>query len=94
MPTAASYFTRIEGGGYLPLDGPRNGERLPAFHQLDLRVDRRWVLRRAVASVYLDIQNVYNRQNGEAWNYSFDYRMRALTTGLPIIPSLGTRIEF
>ncbi|MCA9659730.1 MAG: energy transducer TonB, partial [Myxococcales bacterium] len=83
-----------EGGGYLPLDGPRNGERLPAFHQLDLRVDRRWVLRRAVASVYLDIQNVYNRQNGEAWNYSFDYRMRALTTGLPIIPSLGTRIEF
>lgn len=83
-----------ESGGYLPLDGPRNGERLPTFHQLDLRLDKRWVLRRAITSVYLDVQNVYNRQNGEAWNYSFDYRSRALTTGLPIIPSLGTRIEF
>ena len=83
-----------QGGGYLPLDGPRNGERLPAFHQLDLRVDKRWTLRRAIASVYLDVQNVYNRQNGEAWNYSFNFQQRALTTGLPIIPSLGTRIEF
>ncbi len=83
-----------ESGGYLPLDGPRNGDRLPTFHQLDLRLDKRWILRRAIASVYLDVQNVYNRQNGEAWNYSFDYRSRALTTGLPIIPSLGTRVEF
>ncbi|MCB9704850.1 MAG: TonB-dependent receptor [Myxococcales bacterium] len=81
-------------GGYLPLDGPRNGDRLPAFHQLDLRVDKRWILRRMLMALYLDVQNVYNRQNGEAWNYSFDYRQRALTTGLPIIPSLGTKIEF
>ncbi len=81
-------------GGYLPIDGPRNGERLPAFHQLDLRVDKRWILRRALVSLYLDVQNVYNRQNGEAWNYSFNFQQRALTTGLPIIPSLGTRIEF
>ncbi len=81
-------------GSYLPIDGPTNGERLPTFHQLDLRIDRRWILRRAVLSLYLDVQNVYNRQNGEAWNYSFDYRSRALTTGLPIIPSLGTRAEF
>ncbi len=81
-------------GSYLPIDGPTNGERLPTFHQLDLRIDRRWILRRAIISLYLDVQNVYNRQNGEAWNYSFDYRSRALTTGLPIIPSLGTRAEF
>ncbi|MEZ4454574.1 MAG: TonB-dependent receptor [Nannocystaceae bacterium] len=83
-----------EGGGYLPLDGPRNGDRLPTFAQLDLRVDKRWVLKRAQVNLYLDVQNVTNRQNGEAWNYSYNYQQRSLTTGLPIIPSLGTRIEF
>lgn len=83
-----------QGGGYLPIDGPTNGERLPAFHQLDVRVDKRWTLRRAMINLYLDVQNAYNRQNGEAWNYSYNFQQRALTTGLPIIPSLGTRVEF
>ncbi len=40
-----------------------NSERLPAFHQLDLRVDRQFFLERWSLMLYLDIQNVYNFQS-------------------------------
>ena len=37
-----------------------NSERLPVFHQLDLRVDKTWYFRRWTLGIYLDIQNLYN----------------------------------
>ncbi len=37
-----------------------NSERLPAFHQLDLRVDKTWFFRRWTLALYLDIQNLYD----------------------------------
>ena len=37
-----------------------NSERLPAFHQLDVRIDKTWYFRRWTLGVYLDIQNAYN----------------------------------
>ena len=44
--------------------------------------------------VYLDVQNVYNRQNPEGINYNFDAQRSAYQSLLPIIPSLGLRGEF
>lgn len=37
-----------------------NSERLPAFHQLDLRIDKTWFLKKLTLSLYVDIQNLYN----------------------------------
>ncbi|NOR33088.1 MAG: TonB-dependent receptor plug domain-containing protein [Bacteroidales bacterium] len=37
-----------------------NQLRFEPFHQLDLRVDKEWFLKRVTINVYLDIQNVYN----------------------------------
>jgi TonB family protein len=79
---------------YVPITGADNSDRAPAFHQLDLRVDKKWVLRRLSASLYLDIQNIYNRRNFEAWNYSYNYQERVILAGLPIIPSLGLKLQF
>ena len=42
-----------------------NSDRDGAFHQLDLRIDKRWVYQSWMLNVYLDIQNVYNRANPE-----------------------------
>ena len=36
-------------------------ERLPMFHQLDLRVDKQWRFSDWTLRTYLDVQNVYNR---------------------------------
>lgn len=77
---------------YQPVTG-RSG-RLPAFHQLDLRVDKTFVFKRVMLNAYLDIINVYNRQNGEAIVYSYNLQDNQIQAGLPIIPSLGVRLEY
>ncbi|MCR9162516.1 MAG: TonB-dependent receptor domain-containing protein [Nannocystaceae bacterium] len=78
----------------LPAPGGRNGARFPVFHQLDLRIDKSWLLQRALVAAYLDVQNVYNRLNPEAFIYSADYSRRVDAVGLPILPSIGVRVEY
>src|SRR3569623_1122889 len=79
---------------YDPTFGPINSARQPAFHQLDLRVDKRWILKRWILNAYLDIQNVYNRANQERTGYDFDYRQSIARNGLPILPIIGLRADF
>ncbi|TPV97021.1 MAG: TonB-dependent receptor [Myxococcales bacterium FL481] len=81
-------------GGFIPLQGPINSDRLPMFHQLDLRIDKKWVRKRITINAYLDVQNVYNRQNTEFANYSFNYQEVSYGSALPIVPSLGLKVEF
>ncbi len=51
----------LQGRGYL--DYSRfNTERLPSFHQLDLRIDKQYFFERFSLMLYLDIQNAYNFQ--------------------------------
>lgn len=37
-----------------------NSERLPAFHQLDIRIDKSYFRKKMTVNLYVDIQNVYN----------------------------------
>jgi TonB family protein len=82
------------GGFYQALSGAVNSERIPAFHQLDVRVDKRWTWKRTSLTLYVDVQNVYNHQNTEFWIYSYDFSGRRPVASLPIIPSLGVKFEF
>jgi hypothetical protein len=94
--------TPVEGGvyqadidDYTPVQGAAQSQRLPTFHQLDLRVDKTWVVRRSVrVSLYLDIQNIYYNSNVEFFRYAFDYSRRYPVAGLPILPNLGLSVEF
>lgn len=82
-------------GAYTPIPLTENvDERLPLFHQLDIRVDKRWPFEDWQLSAYLDVQNVYNNQNAEAVQYNFDYTARSFINGLPILPSIGLRADF
>ena len=81
--------------------GALNSERLPAYHRLDLRVTRRFAVRRGTLDVYLDLFNAYNQQNLRSYDY-----MAMVIEGevkwvrvpdeelLPILPSIGFRWEF
>lgn len=80
--------------GFFPVSGELNSGRLGLVHQLDIRVDKRWILNRTIVSAYLDIQNIYNSANPEAVLYSGDFRRRSNAVGVPIFPSLGLRIDF
>lgn len=81
-------------GAYAPIRGLQNSARFPPFHQLDLRVDRRWIYKRVSFLAYLDVLNVYNRQNVEMYVYSYDFRETMGGFGLPIFPSLGLRLDY
>ncbi len=83
-----------DSGAYSPLQGQAFSKRLPLFHQLDLRVDKRWQFKTWRFSAYLDIQNVYNNAAVEGLSYNYNYSRVSYQTGIPIIPSLGMRGEF
>ena len=82
-------------GAYTPIRlGGVNNERFPAFHQLDIRVDKVWEFALWKFSAYLDIQNAYNSGNVEGLLYNFNFTDRAFITGIPILPTIGLRGEF
>jgi TonB family protein len=74
--------------------GPVNSDRNSLFHQLDLRIDKRWIYEKWMFSLYMDIQNVYNRSNVEALQYNYNFRQSKPQQGLPILTILGMRAEF
>lgn len=96
---SGSPFTPVVGvlmadNGRQPVNGAANSARFPVFHQLDLRLDKSWVLRRSVVITYVDVQNVYNHRNVEAYIYALDFRDRTGQVGLPIFPTIGVRVEW
>jgi hypothetical protein len=78
---------------YQPLYGPVNSARNGTFHQLDLRLDKRWVYQRWMLNLYLDLQNVYSRRNPEEVDYSYDYSQAATSRGLPVLGIFGIKAE-
>jgi hypothetical protein len=85
----------VRGDGYEPLFGAQNSIRLPAFFQLDLRIDRTFRLGEGVdLHLYLEALNVTLRQNPEEIAYARDYASHAYITGLPPLLTLGAKVEF
>ncbi|HEY3493967.1 MAG TPA: TonB-dependent receptor, partial [Polyangiaceae bacterium] len=79
---------------YEPKLGPKNGDRIPDFVQLDLRVSKRFKIGETELEAYLDVQNVTNRENPEEIAYSPDYSEKRYVTGLPILPVFGATWSF
>jgi len=79
---------------YYPHFGPVNSVRAPMHHQLDLRVDRDFVLWGMRMTQFLDVQNVYMNESAVSYFYGFDYTQRAAFHQLPIVPTVGLRGEF
>jgi TonB family protein len=92
QPPGVPSLYDADAGAYSPLLGRQ--QRLPMFHQLDIRVDKRWQFRTWRLSAYLDLQNAYNHRPVEALLYSYNFSQRTYAYGLPIIPSFGLRGEF
>jgi TonB family protein len=81
-------------GAYVPLEGKLYSERLPLFHQLDLRLDKRWQIKTYRISAYLDVYNVYNNPGIEGVAYDYNFARRIYQSGIPFLPSVGVRGEF
>ncbi|MFO0740781.1 MAG: TonB-dependent receptor [Labilithrix sp.] len=79
---------------YDPVFGLQNATRIPAFWQIDLRVDRTFELGRGLrALAFVDLQNVSNRANAEELVYTSSFARRGTITGLPFVAVVGGRLE-
>jgi len=70
------------------------GERLPVFHALDVRVDRRWSLRRIQLVGYLDVQNLYGRKNVSGLRWDPREQLVERNEALGLLPSIGFSVEW
>lgn len=70
------------------------GPRLPTFHALDLRVDRRWSFRRRQLVVYLDIQNLYGRANVTEFEWDARTGQVEPNASLGVFPTIGVTLNF
>ena len=86
-------FYDATGDQYDPLFGPQNSVRLPAFWQIDARVDRRGSIGRAAFDAYLEVLNLTDHTNAEEYVYNLDYTRRGAVTGLPFVAVAGVKVE-
>ncbi len=82
-----------------PLDGTidysnYNSQILPVYHRLDIRAEKRWFFSKWSLTTYIDIQNVYNKQNIS--QYRWDKFKKEIVTdkNIGILPSIGVSAEF
>lgn len=78
---------------YRPVYGALGSVRRPAFHQLDLRLDKRWDMGVLALTTYVEVLNVYNAENREGTTYSYDFSASEPVVGMPLFPNLGVRGE-
>lgn len=69
------------------------GERLPLYHALDVRVDKRWYFEDFTLNTYIDIQNIYNRKNVAALRWNPRFNKVEAQGSIGILPSIGINFE-
>jgi hypothetical protein len=70
------------------------GERLPIYDALDLRVDKRWVFSSLSLVTYIDVQNVYGRKNVAAVRWDYQTNQPEYQRSFGVLPSIGINFEF
>jgi TonB family protein len=81
---------------YVPVLGGAQSRRLPAYHELDLRGQKRWALGDSAAlTVYVDVINAYGTDRVIGLQCSEDVtRCTYQKHPMPVLPSVGVRGEF
>jgi hypothetical protein len=77
-----------------------NSTRYAVFHTLDARVSREFAVRRGDLTVFLEVSNLYNRENPCCTKYSTTNTPSGTlliedeSYWLPLVPSLGVVWRF
>ncbi len=86
-----------KGGIFYLVDGPVNSARYPDYHKIDIRVDKQFILAGWALTAYLDLWNVYNRDNIMSYSYKADVNGAVIMTpkyDFGIMPIVGITAKF
>lgn len=99
---SGSPYTPVVGavqkdGEWYVVEGDYNSARYPAYHKLDIRIDRSFDFRNWTLTAYLDLWNIYNRKN--IFSYYYNVGDNGVITkdasgGFPLLPILGVSAQF
>ncbi|MBZ0199725.1 MAG: TonB-dependent receptor [Ignavibacteriaceae bacterium] len=87
----------IKAGSYYIVDGDYNSSRLPDYHKLDIRLDKKFRFDTWTLTAYLDLWNVYAQQNILSYSSKVDAAGLVNTTpryDFGILPILGLSVQF
>jgi outer membrane receptor protein involved in Fe transport len=87
----------MKNGSYYVVDGGYNSARYPAYHKLDVRIDKKFQFSSWTLTAYLDLWNVYNRQNILSYSYKVDSKGIITTTpryDFGLLPIIGLSAQF
>jgi outer membrane receptor protein involved in Fe transport len=100
-PTTALSTQPVDEGGeivYEPVTGPLRGERLDSYHRLDARASRQFELPHGRLELFIDVQNLYDRDNLAGFDVEIDETTGAITRTPEfwpgILPSAGLTYRF
>lgn len=96
------------GAPYTPFDAARsseqnkgildlariNGSRLPDYHSMNIRADKRFFFDSTNLVVFLSIWNVYNRENVTSYSWNEIKNKQGKDTGWSLTPVFGVEYEF
>ena len=71
-----------------------NEDRMPAYHSLFIRFDRRWFYNSLAVTTFMEIWNTYNRANVEAYYWSEAYEEIRSVNQFSTLPVGGVLLEF
>ncbi|MCO4099262.1 MAG: TonB-dependent receptor [Gemmatimonas sp.] len=71
-----------------------NGNRTPAYARLDVRIDRRFLVRGSWLSTYLDLQNITNRDNRSVQQWNSKTRAVEWREQIAFFPVIGINWKF
>jgi outer membrane cobalamin receptor len=86
--------TPYNSDGTLDFTRFNEGDRLPVNHQLDIRVDKKWLFEKSMLNTYIDIQNVYNQSNIFSRRFDYEQGIAVDNESIGILPSIGVLFEF
>ncbi len=97
MPYTPVTGSRQIGEDWFMIEGSKNSARVPDFHQLDLRIDKYFRFMSWTLCAYLDLWNVYNRDNVIFYSYKLDDQgqiSRSANYDFPTLPIVGFSARF
>ena len=92
IPTTP-FITEGEKIGQRDYSRYNEGKRLPDFHALDIRLDKRWNFTNFDLVTYIDIQNIYGRKNVNGIRWDSRTQDIKIQDSIGLLPSIGISFE-